>query len=143
MKYVLLLILLSACQGESHTETLAVHSNWFVCPGTKKEMTEFQKQVVLSNAKVDGMPVTFEGVVSDVRFDQMDQAPVIFLNNPSDDGNIDTVFGFVPKELILKASEINKKDKVVLTGHIMGECNTGAIGSVYVDVAVEEIKRIK
>ena len=145
MRYLIFFILLS-CQSNIQAEHLrknSVSSSWFVCPTTTKDMTEFQKQISLFSPKIDGTVVIFDGIVKDVKYDAMDQSPVIFLASPIDDSTVNTVFGFIPTKLIGIVLKINKKDKVVLTGHIVGECNTGALDTIYVDMAVESIEVIK
>lgn len=104
-------------------------------------MTEFQKHNVVSKVKLEGKELTFNGIVSDVRYDGMAEAPVIYLDSPrKDETSLSTVFVFVPTDLVEKAARLHKKNQIYVSGVAISDCSSGSLGLVYIDIVAKDIQ---
>jgi len=144
MKYVIALLFISACSKPA--DEFSLPPSWNVCPATDKGMTDFQKELVLRNWKVDGSIVSLTGKVVNIKHDIMEQVPVVYLDKPflyTKASTVDTAFCFIPNELASKLVNVNKGDTITVSGKVMGECMVGALGSTYIDVVVHGLIIIK
>lgn len=141
-RLLLVLFLISGCNDSTPLLIGPLPlKDWGACPYTNDTMTEFQKHSRVSQVKLEGKELRFNGIVSDVRYDEMAEAPVIFLNSPrKDETSIHTVFAFVPPNLAEKALRLHKKNEIYVSGVAISDCNAGALGAVFIDIVVKDIQ---
>ena len=140
---ITLLLMLVGCSSEKQgqKESRHIFKDWAACPSTDDSMTDLQRFAAVSGVRLEGKHMTFNGVVSNVMYDEMADAPVIYLDSPDrDKTGIDLVFGVVPLKLLQKSIRLHKKNEIVISGTLTSYCHTGSLGMVFVDMQIDDIQ---
>lgn len=142
-KLFLALLILSSCKDSTLLKGPLPLKDWGACPYTNDTMTDLQKYSRVSKVKLEGKELKFNGIVNDVKYDQMADAPVIYLNSPrEDETSIHTVFAFVPPNLAEKALRLHKQNEIYVSGVAISDCTTGSLGNVFIDIVVKDIQYV-